>query len=334
MIHFVISNNAKFIPPNNQVFMIDGRIVDYNFLPFDRVWDHHCEGGRDCQMMEMPLPKNKELSILDYYKVRDTVTVTSPVYDADAIAAAVWLTLKTKYATKEVTEKLLAISLFCDHLIIPNKYQSLIKYSKFAAGNIAAIYGVRERFRQIYNFPEHDSSLSNKDQVKLDSEAFKYMVNWYTKSILYEEPWPNQLKIYQRKHWKNVNSLKKQIIENNLLSVISDVVVYDARSVKTRDPRAAYAAIGKLGLNNHLLFMTVWENAESGTVFTFWTNPSHPDWSKVHLTAFIKKFNLFTNTMSGARRTWGGTDYRVDIIQKISIIEAATMLSNYAQSLS
>ena len=125
-IRFIVTRDAKHIPKGYQVFMVDGHVRNYEFNQNDKLWDHHQAGGADCQILDMPLPQSDNKSLLDEMRVQDNVAIVTTVYDPDAIIAALWLIAKKKFLiNREVSNLLHAISLTCDHLVIPTCYEHL-----------------------------------------------------------------------------------------------------------------------------------------------------------------------------------------------------------------
>lgn len=328
-IRFIVTRNARHIPQGYQVFMVDGHVRNYKFKKHDKIWDHHKEGGADCQILEMPMAHHDHKSLLDEKKINSNVAIVTTVYDPDAIIAAVWLIAKKKYLLDyDISCLLHAVSLMCDHLVIPDCYEHLHKYKNKAATVVAVCYEIRETIRKDLNLSAYESNWTDNEQVFLDSKAFEYMVSWFINALYGSRDWPQHHHQLARSHWQRVNKVKKEIIKSNILYELNNVCVYDARKVYNRDPRAAYSAIKKLGLDNNLHFMTIW-NHEKGSSFTFWTNPDHPNWKDVNLYQFINVFNDITWTKGGARRTWGGTQWGVDILKRISVEKTTYLLQEY-----
>lgn len=327
---FVIAKKKKFLDPKSQKFFVDGIVRDYVLQPEDKVWDHHQEGGSDCQIQDMQLPSNST-SLLEQLQTKPSVEIVSPVYDPDCIIAAVYLILEREYLIQPIArQRMLAVSLMCDHLIIPPaRYPELQKYNILAAKCIGSIYATRENWRQAFHLSKLEGEWNEADQVKLESASFERMVRWFAAAIRGDYPWPGEFTSLSRSHWKKVNRLKHQILCDKLITVEDGVVVFDARKLSSRDPRAAYAAMRKLRLVDNLRILTIWQNY-SGSKFTFWTNPEHDAWPEFSYHEFISKFNYLTHSQGGARRTWGGSDWDVDILERISVPEVIRLLKKHS----
>ena len=326
---FIIAKRAKYLDQNSQKFFVDGIVKDYRLQKHDHVWDHHREHGTDCQIQEMQLPTTAG-SLLQELQICPHAQIISPVYDPDAIIAGLYLILEKHHLLDPIVrERMLAVSLMCDHIIIPPyRYPTLQKYNLLAAKCIGTIYATRENWRQAFRLSRYESQWREDEEVKLESACFSRMVEWFAQAIRGDSPWPGEFESLSRSHWKRVNSLKHKIIQDNLITLQDDIIVFDARTLPSRDPRAAYAAIRRLQLDRNLRILTIWQNY-SGSKFTFWTNPDHAEWSEFNYHTFISKFNYYTGTNGGGRRTWGGSDWDKDILQHISIPETIKLLKSH-----
>ena len=324
---FVIAKRAKFLAEDTQKFFVDGIIRDYPLQKTDHVWDHHRENGTDCQIQEMPLP-NTSGSLLQELQTCPQAEVISPVYDPDAIIAGLHLILERKHLEDPIVQqRMLAVSLACDHIIIPPyRYPQLQKYTLLANKCIGTIYATRENWRQALRLSKFESRWSEEQEVRLESACFARMIQWFADAVRGHSPWPGEFEAISRTHWLRVSKLRQKILAQNLISLQNNVVVFDARELPSRDPRAAYAAIRRLKLDGHLRLLTIWQNY-SGSKFTFWTNPDHPEWSEFSYHAFISEFNAYTGTSGGGRRTWGGSDWDADILEHISVSETIELLN-------
>ncbi|MEM6641143.1 MAG: hypothetical protein AAF610_14735 [Pseudomonadota bacterium] len=217
-VRFLVTRDVEDLPDDGVIVMVDGTVPSWTPRRQDAHWDHHRPGGAMVQMDEMP-PIADDTALIDSLVTGGPVTIVTPLLDADACVAAVWLFLTgrdLRAGPQRAGDILRAVAFDCDHLGVPEELSDL---GSLATGIVASLKVVSQKRRR-----------AGRSQSA--SDCFEHAVTWLLAAATGQSPWPGQhgeACEYWAGHEKAVGAL----IRESRVSIVNGACIVDVRTLDT-----------------------------------------------------------------------------------------------------
>jgi|GEM_PF-1683790 len=324
-VQYIVNTNSRAIPLDQQIFMVDGTVPGWLQKNTDYLWDHHRQGGKPVQILEIPMPESKPLiqQLADPQHLSKPQVIATTRVDADACVAAAFIQLPLEVLKQQQTlERLEAIAWDCDHLVVPKK---LKKYTDFAFKVVAGLKMDADQKALEQAYPKDRANWSQETQFKFDTFCFEYQTQWLIQASKNQKPWPGQngeADFYQQQ----IKQQAQKLLDLDLIKIIENIAVFDIRTLEAKgmvDPRSCLMALEEIVQKNHLNLspatLTQKNHPLKGQKYTLGCNPLHPkalelDYTQKVFTELSKLENQIDNTdlktkIWGGRKTVGGSGW-------------------------
>jgi hypothetical protein len=303
---YLVTTKADHIPIDHQIIMVDGTVPDWEAKFGDLHWDHHCPGGADVQIDEIPAPK--ERSLVEERSTDRPVCFVTTMVDADACCAAAWVQLPAQTLTRETIAKFKAIAWDCDHLMVP---PNLSQYAEFAAKADAALKKSSEGIAADLGLPHERKDWTEEQWEAYSSEAFRRGTEWLIAAAKGDRSYPGECGEADD-YWQQIRADAQQLTDENRIQFIDTqrgaIAVCDTRRMgHSVDPRSFYEAIQSCSQSLRPEALTIREHRAGGTQYTLGSIPLHPEQHTLDYTrGTFDRLTQAERAKNPASGSWGG----------------------------
>lgn len=234
---FLVTTHIEDVPTDAPIIMVDGTVPGWKPKPEDKHFDHHRRDGADIQIDEIP----------DNISIKEQAVFVTTQLDADACAAAAWITLLCTNGISEenlrwAKTKLRAIAYECDHLGLPMQLEFMEGHedvyeamSEFARDAVATLKLNGSPLIEKWGWSKDKKTWTHEQKVKFYSLLFELGTDWLVDAALGITPWPGE-KGEAAEYWEKFKSEAGFIYRH--CRMYQNVAVLDTPScINYADPR-------------------------------------------------------------------------------------------------
>lgn len=234
MVSYLVTTDLDRLPKDKQIVMVDGTVPGFIPRPEDLHFDHHSPDGSDIQIADIPWYVVKE--------VKSDAVIVTPMLDADAIVAALWVQIADKLET-DIIRILWAIAWDCDHLGVPPE---LIDLEELASNVVATLKFESESLYEELGLTPTRKGWSSLDKERFASLAFERGVERLKASCDGSLRWPGTNGEAET-YWKRVEENSMILEKQNRVFCYRGAVIADLRNIHLGqfDPRSVIQVIDR-----------------------------------------------------------------------------------------